>query len=123
MSDEELMQAMNESVKEHTPEVVLAEYPVTSTELHKIANGDCCIFNNDTNPFSIRFLLQSSFKSPKSDFVINKYVMQIMVTQKQKFMRKEEIATRTRVVKTKRAEKVKVERIETQVKESKKKLF
>lgn len=122
MTDDELMQEMEKIATENKPEVVLAEFELTSTELHKIGNGTCCVFNSDLNPFSIRFLLKSSFKSPKSNFVINKYALQVVITQKQKFMRKEDIAVRTKVVKTKSKKPEKM-RVETEVKETATKLF
>jgi len=141
MNDDELAQSMKkvqevqQEKKEKTStfapllkienSTILAEFPITSTEMHKIANGDCCVINAEQSAFSIRFLLKNSFKSPRSNFVINKYVIQILVSEKQKFMRKEEIAVRTKVVKGQSAkgEKKDTEKIETSISESKKDLF
>ncbi len=81
------------------PSVVLAEFKVTSTELHNLANGKCCKFNDQDSPFSIQFLLKNSFKSQKSNFIINNYVMQIIASEKKVYMVKEEIAVQTRLEK------------------------
>lgn len=86
-------------------EVVMAEFVTTSTELHNIANGQCCTLNSDM--FSIRFLLKDSFKSSRSNFVINKYVIQVLAHSKSDFLRKENIATKTKVVKSKSKTKTK----------------
>ena len=81
-------------------QVVLAEIPVSSTQLHKIANGSCCTLHDTSSQYSLRFLLKSSFKSRKSNFVINNFVMQVIVRQNKKYMTKEDIATKVKVVKT-----------------------
>ena len=96
-----LMDAMKQVVSEERQSsgAVLAEFDTTSTELHKIANGDCCtLFDGQ---FGLRFLLKDSFKSPRSSFVINKYKIQFIINNKPNFMRKEEIAVKTKVIKGK----------------------
>ena len=136
MNDDKLFEAMKGAVrsvaqgqdessfKVSRAEVVLAEYPVTSTELHKIANGDCCTINDPSCPFSLRFMLKKSFKSSCSDFVINNYVIQIVASETKKFLRKEEIATKTKVVKgrQKRSNAVPIE-TGTEVKDTNRSLF
>lgn len=106
-------------------EVVIAEFPVTSTELHKIANGDCCQFNSRESLFSIRFLLKDSHKSYKSNFVINNYVIQIIASNKDHYLKKEEIAVKTKVVKTetKRQPQTESVKIDTQIQTTGETLF
>jgi hypothetical protein len=121
MDDEQLIQEMLTEVPKER-EVILVEYPISSTELHKIANGDCAQLNSKDCPFSIRFLLEHSQKSSKSNFVINRFKVQIVVSEQQKFMRKEEIATRTKVLKAKPKTKVR-EKVETKIESSDEVLF
>ena len=95
----DLIEAMKQRLNENTPSsgVVLAEFDTTSTELHNIANGKLCtLFDGQ---FGIRFLLKESFKSGKSSFVINKFKIQFLVSDKPNAMRKENIATKVKVVK------------------------
>ena len=91
-----LMEAMQQKIQEKEG-VVLAEFDTTSTELHNIANGKLCtLFSGQ---FGIRFLLKESFKSGRSSFVINKLKIQFLVNNKPNAMRKENIATKVKVVK------------------------
>ena len=74
---------------------VLAEINIRSTELHKIANGDCCTLSDGA--LGIRFLLKNSFKVRQSNFVVNEFVMQIVALGKDNVMHKESIAVKTKV--------------------------
>lgn len=82
-----------------TDKVVLAEIPINSTTLHNIALGKCCTIGQAGEVFAVRFLLQNSFKSRYSNFVINNFMMQVIAVGKSSAMRKEDIAVQTKVVK------------------------
>lgn len=105
---------LNESLKKiaeiNKQEVILDEIEITSTELHNIANGQCCDLNGDK--FSIRYLLKDSFKSPKSNFIINKYAIQIVAKQSREYFKKELIATKTKIEKA----EIKIKKESKQVK-------
>lgn len=129
MSDEYLLAQMRKNLgaptEMHIPsqEVVLVEFPISSTALHNIANGDCCTLNDEECPFSVRFMLKDSFKSAKSDFVINKFVVQIVVSENRQFMRKEDMATRVKVVARERKVKQKAVKEEIVVEDANEALF
>jgi len=74
---------------------VLAEIKIRSTELHKIAQGECKTLADGA--LGIRFLLKKSFKVNNSRFVVNNFVMQIIALGKDNVMHKEDIAVKTRV--------------------------
>jgi len=122
MNDDSLMEQMKESLQDKTNEVVLVEFPLSSTELHNIANGGCKQLNDRECPFSIRFMLKDSFKSSRSDFVINKFVVQIVVAENKEFLKKENIATRVKIVARDRKKKEKIKE-EITVEESEERLF
>ena len=122
MSDDLLLQKMEEvavskqisntfSTKDSPLKVVLAEIPLTSTELHKIANGKCCQLNDINSQFGIRFMLANSFKIKGTNFVKNNFVAQVVAMDKGNRFRKENLATQTKMVardKKKGKEKVEV---------------
>lgn len=110
MNDEELFAQMNSlcnqtETEEAKPTIVIAEFELSSTDLHNIANGKCMILNDKDTSFKVQFLLKDSFKSGKSNFVINKFAVQIVVSEKRPFMKKEEIAVKTKVEKRTSVEK------------------
>ena len=74
---------------------VLAEMSIRSTELHKIANGDCCTLSDGA--LGIRFLLKESFKVRNSNFVVNTFAIQIVALGKKNVMHKENIAVKTKI--------------------------
>ena len=74
---------------------VLAEIGVTGTELHKIAGGECVTLSDGA--LGVRFLLQRSFKSKYSNFVVNHFKIQVVALGKGNVMHKEDIAVKTRV--------------------------
>ena len=47
-------------------DVVVAEIPLSGTQLHHIATGKCCTMGYPGELFAVRFLLKNSFKSRKS---------------------------------------------------------
>jgi len=74
---------------------VLAEIPLTSTELHHIANGKLkCLYDG---ALGVRFLLKHSFKLKNSNYVVNNLVMQIVAKGKDNVMKREDIAVKTKV--------------------------
>jgi len=109
----DLMEAMKKAATDriNNDGVVMVEFDISSTELHNIANGNCCSIND--GQFGLRFLLSSSFKSPRSSFVINKFKVQLVVNNKSNFLRKENIAVKTKVIKA----PSKVKKKEVKVKE------
>jgi len=74
---------------------VLAEIPITSTELHYIANGNLKMLCDGA--IGVRFLLKDSFKARNSSFVINRMMMQVVAVGKNNAMRKQDIAVKTKV--------------------------
>jgi len=74
---------------------VLAEINIRSTELHKIAQGECKTLADGS--LGVRFLLKNSFKVNSSNFVINNFAMQIVALGKDNVMHKEDIAVKTKV--------------------------
>lgn len=84
-----------ETQKQDVP--VLAEIPISSTNLHQIANGRLCTVGYEGQSLAVRFLLKNSFKVKASNHVVNQLVMQVVAVGLNNVMRKEEIATQVKV--------------------------
>lgn len=105
-------------------EVVMAEFKLTGGELHKIATGNCMQLNDNDSPFSIRFLLKSSYKVGTGSYVMNHFVLQVVATEKKSFMKKEDIGTRVKVVKTEsKKEKKQKQKVKTVINDEGESLF
>ena len=87
--------------------VVLAEIPLTGGQIHALAQGGGQTFSDGM--FGIRFILKSSFKLPKGNFVVKKFVMQVITKGKLDTVKADKVAT-----------VIKVEKGESKVKERKK---
>lgn len=103
MTDEDLDTAMRKALQT-TPQtdltsggLVLAELPISGTKLHQIATGKALTITANGELFAVRFLLKDSFKSPKSNYVINNFVMQILPVGKNNAMQPTEMAIKTKV--------------------------
>jgi len=77
--------------------VVVSEIPISNTQLHHIATGKICQIGQPEEPFAVRFLLKSSFKSSSSNYVVNNYIMQIIAVGKNNVMRKQDMDLLTKV--------------------------
>lgn len=97
-------------------DVVIAEIPVSNTQLHKIATGECCSLGKEGELFSIRFLLKNSFKARNSNFVVNSFIMQIVAVGKDNAMRKEDIAVKTKIKTVIKEKTVKAKKSQVQFK-------
>jgi len=140
MKDEELLNMMKKEVVDkvqgyskdptHTSqttlapqqEPVVAEIPITSGQLHRIAAGNYCQIGQKGEPFAVRFLLKNSFKLRNKDFVVRNIVMQVVAVGKDNVMRKEDIATDIRIKKSSKTVKDK-EKVDFQVQKESKELF
>ena len=78
---------------------VLAEININNITLLKIANGQLLTIGMPGEVLAVRFLLKHSMKSPKTNFVINNYVMQIIAVGKNNTMRVEQIANQVKIQK------------------------
>ena len=126
MSDQ-LIEEMKKAAGIERDYPVLAEIPIRSTDLHKIATGECCTMSKPGETLAIRFLLKSSFKAKNSNFVISNLVMQVVAVGKENAMRKEDIAVKTMVRTVTKEKLVKAkpskEKIEVKVNDSQTEMF
>ena len=104
---------------------VVSEIPITGGQLHSIAAGNYCLIGQKGEPFAVRFMLKSSFKVPGKNFVMRNVVMQIVAVGKDNVMRRKDMATDIRVVKSKPSVKPKQDKddMKFEVNDSKKSLF
>ena len=82
-------------VKDYT---VMAEYPLSAGQLHKIAETHGKTLYRSGESFAVRFLLKSSFKT-KSKYVVNNFIMQIIAVGKDGTFTPEEISGKIKVQK------------------------
>jgi hypothetical protein len=105
-------------------DVVIAEIPVDNTTLHKIATGQCRSIGCKGEMFAVRFLLKDSFKARQSNYVVNRFVMQILAVGKGNAFKVEDIAVKTKVQTVQKiVEKKKVENITFKIDTTKKEMF
>lgn len=101
--DDRYCETIEETVVGSTPlsnittSSVVAEIPITKIHLLKIANGTPMVFTQKGEVFGVRFVLKNSFKSKKSNFVINNFVMQIFATGKESFSSVRNIPVLTKI--------------------------
>jgi hypothetical protein len=121
--DDDILSPLQNSCSDKS--VIVAEIPVSNTQLHHIATGKLCTLSSRGECFGVRFLLKSSFKSRQSNYVVRNMVMQIVALGKDNVMRKEDIATDVRIqtVKSKVVKKEEPKEEEVKVNQTGKELF
>lgn len=104
---------------------VVAEIPISGGQLHSIAAGNYCLLGQRGEPFAVRFMLKSSFKLNNKNFVVRNIVMQIVAVGKDNVMRREDMATDVKIIKTKAKVSTKPvkEEMQFKVNDDKKELF
>lgn len=104
---------------------VVAEIPITGGQLHSIASGNYCLIGQKGESFAVRFMLKNSFKVPKNNFVVRNIVMQVVAVGKDNVLRREDMGTDVKIIKTKSESKKKKvnEEIKFSVDDNQKELF
>lgn len=129
-SNNSTLNIQDDSLDPYTPQLdndvpVVSEIPISSGQLHKIAAGNYCLLGQKGEPFAVRFMLKSSFKLKKNDFVVRNIVMQIVAVGKDNVMRREDMATDVKLVKSqsKISTKQIKEEMQFKINDNKKELF
>jgi hypothetical protein len=121
--DDDIFSSQQNHCMDHA--VIIAEIPVSNTQLHHIATGKLCTLSQKGELFGVRFLLKGSFKSKQSNYVVRNMVMQIVALGKDNVLRKEDIATDIKIqtVKSKVVKKEEPKEEEVKVNQTNKELF
>ena len=82
-----------------TSNIVLAELNIIGVQLHQVANGKPVIISKKGELLAVRFLLKSSFKSPKSNYVIKNFALQVLAVGKEGTLKPEKMGVLTKVQK------------------------